>query len=174
MSRWALDPPYFCYPGLCALARLRFNLFPSQTLGVTMSKISGSCLCGLVKYTSSASPVMTAVCHCTNCQRQTGSSFSLLVAVPKGSLHFTTNRPSIYEDKGSSGLPVFRHFCSNCGSPIFSDVAATPQLDWVKAGTLDDTSWVKPTVSIWCDSAQSWFALPDGITKFPQNPPPAA
>ena len=74
---------------------------------------------------------------------------------------------------GSSGMPVYRHFCSRCGSPIFSDVVATPQLDWLKAGTLDDTSWVQPTLGIWCESAQSWVALPEGVSRFPQNPPAA-
>ena len=136
-----------------------------------MSQISGSCLCGSVKYTSSASPVMVGLCPCTHCQKQSGSAFSVNVAIPRGSLHFIGAKPAVYEDKGSSGLPVFRHFCASCGSPILSDVVATPKLDWLKAGTLDDTSWLKPAVSLWCDSAQSWVAYPEGMAKFPQNPP---
>jgi hypothetical protein len=142
--------------------------------GVCMSKLSGGCLCGSIKYSSSAEPAMVAICNCTHCQKQTGTSFSLLVAIPKGTLTFTAGKPAAYEDKGSSGLPVLRYFCAKCGSPIYSDVAAAPQLDWLKAGTLDDTSWLKPTVSIWCDAAQPWFSLPDGVAKFPQSPPPAA
>tara|TARA_R110001583_G_scaffold130834_1_gene282547 strand:+ start:43124 stop:43540 length:417 start_codon:yes stop_codon:yes gene_type:complete len=138
-----------------------------------MSKLSGGCLCGSIKYDSSAEPVMVATCNCTHCQKQTGTSFSLLVAVPKGTLKFSSGKPAAFEDKGSSGLPVFRYFCSSCGSPIYTDVAADQQLDWIKAGTLDDTSWLKPTVSIWCDSAQNWLVFPDGIAKFPQNPPAA-
>lgn len=139
-----------------------------------MSQVAGGCLCGAVKYTSKASPVMAAVCNCTHCQRQSGSAFSINIAIPKGSLEFAGARPAIYEDKGSSGLPVYRHFCSTCGSPIFSDVVATPQLDWLKAGTLDDTSWVKPVASIWCESAQAWVSQPEGIPHFLQNPPQSA
>lgn len=145
-----------------------------QRTEIDMSQISGGCLCGAVKYTSSASPVMAALCHCTHCQKQSGSAFSVNVGVPKGSLQFTAARPAIYEDKGSSGMPVFRHFCSTCGSPIFSDVVATPQLDWLKAGTLDDTSWVKPVANIWCESAQQWVVHPEGMAQFPQSPPPSA
>ena len=136
-----------------------------------MSKISGSCLCGSVRYSSQAEPVLVALCHCPNCQKQTGTSFSIIVAVPAGTLEFASAEPSVYEDVGISGMPVHRHFCSNCGSPIYSDVESTPDLQYVKAGTLDDTSWLQPTMSIWCDTAQTWFALPDDHVKFPNNPP---
>lgn len=138
-----------------------------------MRQVSGSCLCGAVRYTSSAAPVMVALCHCTHCQKQSGGAFSVNVAMPKGALEMTAGKMAVFEDKGSSGQPVYRHFCGACGSPIYSDVVATPQLDWLKAGTLDDTSWVKPTVSIWCESAQPWVPQPEGVASFPQTPPAA-
>lgn len=138
-----------------------------------MTQISGGCLCGAIKYTSDAAPALVVVCHCTHCQKQSGAAFSVNVGVPKGSLKFTSGKTSIFEDKGSSGLPVYRHFCSSCGSPIFSDVVAMPQLDWVKAGTLDDSSWIKPAVNVWCESAQNWVVYPEGVPRFPQNPPAA-
>ena len=53
-----------------------------------MSNISGSCLCGAVQYASEAEPLMTAVCHCENCQHQTGTAFSIIVGVPEDSLGF--------------------------------------------------------------------------------------
>ncbi|WP_298827181.1 GFA family protein [uncultured Piscinibacter sp.] len=136
-----------------------------------MPKISGGCLCGAVKYTSAAEPVMAALCNCHHCQKQSGSAYSVNVAIPKGALQFTSEKPAVYEDTGSSGMPVYRHFCAQCGSPIFSDVVATPTLDWLKAGTLDDTSWVEPSVSIWCESAQAWVMQPQGMAAFAQNPP---
>ena len=139
-----------------------------------MSNIIGGCLCGAIRYTSKSQPLLTAVCNCKNCQRQTGTAFSVLVALPKGTLEFSGDQPATYHDTGSSGLPVLRHFCSKCGSPIFSDVAATPAMDWLKAGTLDDASWLQPQVSIWCDSAQPWVQMSESIARFPQNPPPAA
>jgi len=52
-----------------------------------------------------------------------------------------------------------------------SEVAVTPALDWLKAGTLDDTSWLQPQVNMWCDSAQPWVAMKDGVPQFPRNPP---
>ena len=139
-----------------------------------MSSILGGCLCGAVRYTSKSQPLMTAICNCKNCQRQTGTAFSVVVALPKGTLEFSGDQPATYHDTGSSGLPVLRRFCPKCGSPIFSEVAATPTMDWLKAGTLDDASWLQPQVSIWCDSAQPWVPMSDSMARFPQNPPPAA
>ena len=138
-----------------------------------MSKLEGGCLCGAVRYTCEADPVMTAICQCTHCQRQSGGAFSINVAIPKGSLRYLGDTPATYEDTGSSGMPVHRRFCSKCGSPIVSEVEATPGLDWLKAGTLDDRSWLQPQVGIWCSSAQPWVTLPDDVRSFPQNPPAA-
>jgi hypothetical protein len=76
-----------------------------------------------------------------------------------------------YEDKGESGQPVYRHFCARCGSPIYSAVAAMTQLDFLKAGTMDDTSSVKPVINVWCKSAQSWVQHPEGVPSFAENPP---
>ena len=139
-----------------------------------MGKIQGGCLCGAVRCTSDADPVMTALCHCTHCQRQSGAAFSVNVGIPKGSLAYSGEIPTTYEDKGDSGLAVHRRFCRKCGSPIVSEVEATPTLDWLKAGTLDDSSWVQPSLSTWCSSGQSWVSLPDSIPSFPKGPPQAA
>ena len=135
-----------------------------------MPKIEGRCLCGDVRYTSAAEPVVVALCHCTHCQRQSGGAFSVNVGVPKGALTFVAGTTEVYTDMGSSGQPVYRHFCGRCGSPIFSDVVSRPTLDWLKAGTLDDTSWVLPTLSIWCDSAQDWVTQPEGVRSFSHGP----
>ncbi|MDT7838563.1 GFA family protein [Aquabacterium sp. OR-4] len=136
------------------------------------TKIVGGCLCGAVRYQADAQPMVVALCHCTHCQRQSGSAFSVNVGVPKGSLRFTAGATAVYQDMGSSGQPVYRHFCGRCGSPIFSDVVARPGMDWLKAGTLDDRSWVQPTLSLWCDSAQPWVSQPEGATRFGKGPAP--
>ena len=135
-----------------------------------MSQIVGGCLCGNIRYTCEAEPTMMAICHCKNCQKQTSTTFSILVAVPKGSLNIE-GELSAYNDQGSSGQAVIRKFCGKCGSPILSDVAALPTMDFLKAGTLGDTSWLKPEAQLWCDSAQSWLKLDDNIAQIAQNPP---
>lgn len=137
-----------------------------------MSKIKGSCLCGSVQYESSAEPLMIATCHCSHCRKQSGSAFSVNIGVPKESVKVSGDSLREYEDKGTaSGIPMLRKFCSACGSPILSEVIAAGGLNFIKAGTLDDSTWVVPGAEIWCDSRVEWRAAPDGIPQMPANPP---
>jgi hypothetical protein len=103
-----------------------------------MPNIVGGCLCGSVRYESEAEPTLTAACHCRHCQKQTSSAFSIFVVLSKGSLRIEGEALAAFEDVGESGLPVFRKFCPKCGSAIVSEVVATPELEWLNAGTLDD------------------------------------
>jgi hypothetical protein len=139
-----------------------------------MAKISGSCLCGDVRYETEAAPALMGVCHCKHCQRQSGSAFSMLVAVPKGTLKLTGSPLAEYRDVGDSNLPVIRKFCAKCGSPVLSDAQAMPALDFIKAGTLDDTSWFKPNFHVFCEHAQAWALPNDGAPRMPRNPPAPA
>lgn len=136
-----------------------------------MPKIVGGCLCGSVRYASDAEPALTAVCHCTGCQKQTSTAFSMLVALPKGNLEIEGPKLGEFHGVGVTGQPVTRRFCPECGYPIVSDVAATPGLDWVKAGTLDDPSWFQPQMHIWCDSAQPWVGIDENLPRYAKNPP---
>lgn len=134
-----------------------------------MSEITGGCLCGKVRYTATGAPVFQAVCHCTDCQRQGGTAFSVVVAFT-GPDFKVDGEMKAYRNIGSSGGEVVRHFCPSCGSPILSEPATSPGMAFVKAGTLDDTSIVDPKVHIYCDSRQPWVAIPDGVMAFAKSP----
>ena len=126
---------------------------------------TGGCLCGAVRYTTSWPPLMVGTCHCKHCQRQAGSAFSILVAVPRDGLTFEGTLTQ-YDDDSASGNPVYRKFCGTCGSPVFTE---TPGGDaqgmmFIKAGTLDESKDLIPTVHFWTSSAQDWVILPDGGT----------
>jgi hypothetical protein len=136
-----------------------------------MKKIKGRCLCGAIHYHSDAAPVATVLCNCKHCQRQAGSAFSVVVAVPRDTLVISGVQPKVYSDTADSGLWVKRKFCGDCGSPLFTEPEATPALDWIKVGTLDDTSWLQPEINIWCDSKQNWLTFDDRIPQFARNPP---
>ncbi len=137
----------------------------------TIPKIEGGCLCGAVRYSSSAEPAMTLICHCAHCQKQSGTSFSVIVAVPRESLDVTGGSLKSYRDTGESGQAVHRRFCGECGSPLVSDVEAVPDLLFLKSGTLDDTNWLKPEMHIWTDHRQPWVTIPEGATTAGRNPP---
>ena len=134
-----------------------------------MAHIEGRCLCGQVHYSGEAEPAFQAVCHCKNCQRQAGSAYSVIVGVPKGALT-VTGALKTFHDKGDSGGAVDRLFCPDCGSPVFSEAPANPALVFIKAGTLDDPSWVTPQIHIWTESAMPCTAIPEGVPAFGKNP----
>ena len=135
-----------------------------------MPMIGGGCLCGAIKYTSSAQPALTAFCHCRDCQKAGGGGYSVNVAVPSSSIE-VHGTPQTFHTVGTSGLRVVRRFCAQCGSALFTDAAAFAGLTFVKGGSLDDPSWIQPALHIWCDSAQPWDKLPEGATCVGKNPP---
>ncbi len=130
--------------------------------------MTGGCLCGQVRYSVAGQPLMQAVCHCRNCQKQAGSAWSMIAGVPEAALA-VTGTVKTYEDHGDSGGAVLRQFCPDCGSPLFSRVGSAPGLVFVKAGTLDDTSGFQPQVQVWTRSRQHWVDLGD-LPGFDTNP----
>lgn len=114
--------------------------------------LSGHCLCGAVTYTVDADPLIVGYDHCDDCQRQSGSTYSLVVVVPKDKLTIKGTTKS-FAGKGTSGNAVHRVFCPECGSPIAHDPDAAPPIIALKGGTLskEDKAKLKPV---------SYFPLP--------------
>lgn len=132
--------------------------------------MTGSCLCGAVRYEIDSAPALTGVCHCKNCQRQAGSAFSTLAGVPAAEFHLTAGEPTVYQDRDTeSGNAVGRYFCGQCGSPIYSALQAQPEMIYLKTGTLDDTTSFKPQFHVWCDSKQNWVELEEGVPALPKQ-----
>jgi hypothetical protein len=135
-----------------------------------MPKISGRCLCGAVSYHADAEPVATALCHCEDCQRQSGSPFSINVVVPRDAF-VVEGETKAFETIGTeSGKPRQRRFCATCGSPLITEIAEMPDVVVIKAGTLDDRSWLEPQLEVWARSKQPWVdgqaarqTLPTGL-----------
>ena len=123
-----------------------------------MTDQAGGCLCGKVRYTLKTEPVVSVTCHCKNCQRQAGTALSVIVGVPETGLEIEGELKT-YEDTGDSGAPVYRQFCPECGSPVFTRLDRGDGLMFIKAGTLDDTSWVNPVFHCYTKSKLPWVEL---------------
>ena len=134
-----------------------------------MDKLAGGCLCGAVRYRVAGDAAFQVVCHCRNCQKQAGSAFSVIVGAAKAAMTLT-GALTTYEDRGETGGVVLRRFCPLCGSPVLSEADAAPGLVLIKAGTLDDASWLDPSMHVWCSSAQPWSPIPEGAMRFQRNP----
>jgi hypothetical protein len=133
-----------------------------------MQERSGGCLCGAVRYTLTGAPRAIAVCHCTHCQKQSGSVFSLNLVMREGDYR-QSGETRVFVDRGDSGHPVHRHFCGQCGSPLFATIAAAPGKIIVKGGTLDSLEGLQPQTEIYTDHAVAWLGPVAGAARFGQN-----
>lgn len=124
-----------------------------------------------MSYSVDAEPLWQGVCYCSNCQRQTATAFSVIVGVPRDALTVEGDTLASFKT-ASEGYQstTDRQFCSACGSPIFSTVESMPGLAFLKAGTIDDTSWFEPTVEIWTHSAQAWAPHFENATRYESIP----
>ena len=129
---------------------------------------TGKCLCGAVRYSFTGEPLMQALCHCKNCQRQAGSGWSMLIALPRDAVSIAGELRT-YVDHSETGNEVHRQFCPTCGSPVFTRVPAQPDILFIKAGSLDDTSGFEPEVQFWTASKQDWVEI-EGVPGMAGNP----
>ena len=110
-------------------------------------------------------PLFTHCCHCLNCQRQTGSAFVINLLIEADRVELLAGDPQpvdVPRDDGST-QKVFR--CPICQVALFSQYGH-PGVRFVRAGTLDDPSSVRPDVHIYTRSKLSWVTLPDSVPAF--------
>ena len=119
----------------------------------------GGCQCGELRYAISQPPLMVYNCHCTNCQTIGGGAFSTPMTVFQASFAFTKGEPRRYEWTSDLGNRRYGSFCGSCGCRIAHGQIPAAGFLSVRAGTLDDTSWVEPVGDIWTRSAQPWVVF---------------
>lgn len=130
---------------------------------------TGGCQCSKIRYEITEAPQLVYTCHCTDCQRLTSSAFSLGIVVAESALRLSGIEPRPLQRVADSGRPNTRWVYPDCGSWVCS-----PPRDGVvrvRAGTLDDTSWLRPTRHIWTRSKQPWITFAEGDQIFGAQPP---
>jgi len=125
--------------------------------------ITGRCLCGSVRYQINAEPLTMYHCHCWQCRRASGSSFATNILVKTENFEITAGEGALASFESSPGKR--RHFCSRCGSPIFSASEAMPQLRSVRSGTLDVDPGLRPSSHVFVDSKSPWFEIWDDLPR---------
>ena len=134
-----------------------------------MRQLTGGCLCGAVRYTTTATQLMTFVCHCCDCQKFTGSAFGAVVVVPKEMVTINGTMKT-FTSLGGSGRPIFRHFCPECGSSIGEEADRAPGRVILSIGTFDDPKSVAPTFEKFCEDALPWVHLTGDMQRFDKQP----
>ena len=132
---------------------------------------TGGCQCGAIRYEITQAPQMVYTCHCNDCQRITSSAFSMALILADRACHLVKGEPRVVQRTAESGRVTARWMCQECGSWVGRAETPGSTIRNVRGGTLDDTSWLRPTVHLWTRSKQPWIALPEGDQIFETQPP---
>ncbi len=130
--------------------------------------LHGSCFCGAVRYRLETPPMFVHCCHCTDCQKQTGSAFAInaLIETDRVILEPGSLEPEPLEMKTDSGRPHDIYRCPKCLSALWSDYSRRKVTRFVRVSTLDNPSALTPDVHIFTRSKLAWVQLPPGARAF--------
>jgi hypothetical protein len=132
--------------------------------------IEGSCLCGAIRFTIDAPVKELRACHCRNCQKASGAGGSVNAVLPASAFRITKGTPKRYSAHADSGRLLHRHFCADCGSPIYTLREATPETVVVRAGLFDNPGEMKISGNIWTASARPWSYIDPATRQHPGQP----
>jgi len=131
---------------------------------------SGGCLCGAVKFEFEKPNLISAHhCHCIDCQKSTGSGKATILMLPSNAIKLE-GELKFHATTTASGRNMNRGFCSECGSPVLSFIEEMPEVKFVKAGSLDDSSWLMIDSNFFSSSAHAWSPIDEDIPSFTHNP----
>lgn len=133
--------------------------------------LTGGCLCGAIHYEINQALYSIVTCHCKHCQKVSGSGVSHNAMLPEGAFNMLSGKTKCFRDTAESGNRLLRHFCGDCGSPIFSQRENTPGIMVLKVGTLDDSSAMQVTMNIWTHSACTWMHIDPDTVQHSRNRP---
>ena len=140
-----------------------------------MPGLTGSCLCGAIRYAVSVPVTELRACHCKSCQKVSGAGGTVNAMLPSEAFKLTKGTLKRYTAIADSGRTLHRYFCGDCGSPLYSHRNPNPGFVVVRAGSLDDSKGMKITGNIWTSTARPWDYINPQTECHPENlPPPPA
>jgi hypothetical protein len=132
--------------------------------------LTGGCLCGGVRFELTEPPVSASYCHCTRCQKRTGTAASPQVRIVPGSIR-VSGEELVRAYEPPDGFP--KAFCSACGSALWSINPSTGQIASIRMSLFDDDPGVRPSYRQFTAYAAEWESIPDdGLPRYPEQPPP--
>ncbi len=128
-----------------------------------MEQLTGRCGCGHVTYGLRRQPLIIHCCHCTDCQRETGSAFAINVLIEAEEVEIFTGAPEavLTPSESGSGQKIWR--CPHCKVAMWSNYnGAKDAVHFVRAGTLDQARSITPDIHIYTRSKVPWVSIPQG------------
>ena len=128
------------------------------------NKLTGSCHCGAVQFELQNKPKLVVNCHCDECKKRNGSAFSTYIAVSENDLMLTKGKDALKQyEVEEEGI---KHFCGECGSPVYNKNYRFPGLYMVFYGTFAPATDFKPAFNVFCESKHNWVDTIDNIKSF--------
>lgn len=134
-----------------------------------MTKLTGKCLCGKITFIADTDIKMMANCHCSDCRAATGAAYGTLVFVAADSLK-VSGTPKVFRHKSDSGSDMEKHFCPDCGSQLFGKNSNRAGMVSLRAGVLDQTDLIKPTVNVYLSSKIASTPVDPALKGFEKMP----
>jgi hypothetical protein len=132
--------------------------------------LTGACMCGGVRFEVSRPLGEALYCHCTRCQRRTGSAFAVSARAPSDSFRITDGEELVRSWRPPDGWE--KYFCANCGGHLYATNPDDPAVISVRMGALDGDSGIRPSAHQFTAYAAPWNPIPDdGLPRFPERMP---
>jgi len=136
---------------------------------VDFQTIEGGCTCGGVRYRLTTSPLFVHCCHCSWCQRESGSAFVINALIEADCVELLSGEVEIIDTPSESRKGQKIHRCTKCKIAVWSNYAGSGDaIHFLRVGTLDHPDNVPPDVHIFTSSKQSWVTLPAGTPAVPE------
>jgi hypothetical protein len=134
--------------------------------------LTGGCGCGAVRFEVAQPPVSASYCHCTRCQRRTGTAASPQARVAPGSFRVTAGEEHVRAWAPDEGFEKL--FCGLCGSALYSRNQRDPSVISVRFGAFDQDPGIRPQWRQFVAYAAPWEPIPDdGLPRHDDRPPPS-
>jgi hypothetical protein len=130
--------------------------------------LTGGCLCGGVRFEVTELPLVAGYCHCTRCQRRTGTAASVSALLAPGSLSVVAGQELIRAYEPPDGFA--KVFCSECGGALWSRSPSDPEIVGIRFGVFDGDPGIRPSYRQFVAYAAPWEPIPDdGLPRFPER-----
>ncbi len=121
---------------------------------------SGKCTCGEVEYHLAKAPMFVHCCHCTWCQRETGSAFAINALIESHEVQLLKGNPETIEIPSNSGIGQMISRCASCKTVLWSNYgAAKESVSFIRVGTLENPNTCPPDIHIFTSTMQDWVVL---------------
>jgi len=130
----------------------------------------GGCSCGDIRFAITSEPLALYACHCTDCQRSSGTAFTMTMLVDRASFSVEEGEPVQYSARLAVGKMATGFMCGNCSTRLWRVGRKSVNLLALRAGTLDQTSWFRPVAHFWTRSAQPWVTFPKDSVLYETQP----